>query len=463
MSLQKYVQQLKPIQEDKESSVIRRTLLNEADTKASKELEFLLVYAAGGDISKADGKATKYSKMDTIEFKDIPNDDPIALGKQILSAVGIKDNEGGRMTEAGKLNPEWKGKNRTPKTDIIIGERRISLKSGSSQLMSGGPEESMSTFERARDKTESFALDNTAKSIITGIEELLPSTSMLDYQQGLLNDRPDVAKKNLGIDKDDIMVGLDKLDPKRRKTLKTKMFVGGKGTMKRGGTVFRDTKRKKGELFKVEPGTFDNNKLLKAATKHNKDMTELFEKMFENKEFKYNFVYEAMTGEYKFAPDKDAKADHFLVAKFNGSAELKGPELEGYVSDILSQVNPSVKFKTTSLKDQKIKDTVTGAIKRKSNMKISGKTGFYKFWSVVGLGYNAMKEEIEEAENQFLLTEELTTESFFAKVKKAFNKFKGLLKRLASAAYNFIKSSAKNMMEFLGLEPEIKFKNEIKW
>ena len=96
-------------------------------------------------------------------------------------------------------------------------------------------------------------------------------------------------------------------------------------------------------------------------------------------------------------------------------------------------------------------------------MKISGKTGFYKFWSVVGLGYDAMKEEIEEAENQFLLTEELTTESFFAKVKNAFKKFTGLLKRLASAAYNFIKSSAKNMMEFLGLEPEIKFKNEIKW
>ena len=49
------------------------------------------------------------------------------------------------------LNSDWGGSNKTPKTDILgNSDERISLKkSGGSQLMSGGPEEALATFDAA--------------------------------------------------------------------------------------------------------------------------------------------------------------------------------------------------------------------------------------------------------------------------------------------------------------------------
>ena len=47
-------------------------------------------------------------------------------------------------------NPEWEGKNKTPKTDIKSGRNKISLKKfGGSQLMSAGTAEAVSTFRAA--------------------------------------------------------------------------------------------------------------------------------------------------------------------------------------------------------------------------------------------------------------------------------------------------------------------------
>ena len=60
----------------------------------------------------------------------------------------------GDMTTASR----WRGKNKTPKTDIMANKNKISLKkSGGSQLMSAGQDEAVSTFEAAM---ETFSQTN---------------------------------------------------------------------------------------------------------------------------------------------------------------------------------------------------------------------------------------------------------------------------------------------------------------
>ncbi len=73
------------------------------------------------------------------------------LGNAFVKELNIK----GELKQLGAstlpINPEWKGTNKTPKTDLIYGKQKISLKkSGGSQLMSGGQAESISTFEAAK-------------------------------------------------------------------------------------------------------------------------------------------------------------------------------------------------------------------------------------------------------------------------------------------------------------------------
>ena len=66
--------------------------------------------------------------------------------KKELKITQLKQTGSQRAT----LSPTWKGTNKTPKTDLLGGKHRISLKkAGGSQLMSAGKEESISTLEAA--------------------------------------------------------------------------------------------------------------------------------------------------------------------------------------------------------------------------------------------------------------------------------------------------------------------------
>lgn len=91
---------------------------------------------------------------------DVLTRNPQALesGRRIAEYVKnqfseLKDSQAeqyGRATTS--LTSFWKShgaSNTTPKTDIMIGKMRFSLKIGSAQLMSGGKEESMATFYAA--------------------------------------------------------------------------------------------------------------------------------------------------------------------------------------------------------------------------------------------------------------------------------------------------------------------------
>ena len=407
MSLQQYVRQVNPRNESYTPPVEKVQKLYESATDAAKEMEYVLVDAAGGDSGKKE-----YKKLEPYAQKKF--DSALDLGKHIISGIGLT-NKGGYMAATGTITkqkwsdgtPQWMGGNKTPKTDIVLGDKKVSLKKGSSQLMSGGPDESMSTFRAAVENTTSFDLTNLAKEVEDGIRDLLPST-----------------------------VG---------------EFMGGVDLQKKGGTVYKDTRRKKGKLGDVAPGTFDKDKVLKDADNHNLALKKKFAQLFaQNIEFKKNFVYEAMTGAVKFDRGP-AAADWFLVVDFDGSHEMNEVKSanDPYVSTVLAKVKPDVKFKTTA-----VKKTIDGVKDQK--------TGHYRFWSVVGLGYKAavkdLKNSYEDYENG-----ELLQEGFFDAAKRIFKRFQQFLTRVFMKMKQFIVSSVNNMAEFLGVEPIIKFNNNIKW
>ncbi len=389
--------------------------LVEGDTKAAKEMEYVLVDAAGGKSGK-----TAYPNLKRAIAKKKNITDPLELGKEILTKVKLLGKSGeNRMSVSVPVNsknwpddgtPMWTGGNKTPKTDIIIAGKFISLKAGSSQLMSGGIQESLSTFNVAARKTKGFDKfnDSLATEIEQGIKDLMPQ-KMGDY-------------------------------------------MGGAEIQKKGGTLYQKTRAKKGKIADVKPGTFELDKILSAADKHNMKMKQKFRTFFEgNKAFYKEFVFEAMTGKVKF-DDNEGTATHFLVVDFDGDGHLENvlTSADAYVTKILSRVNPEVRFKSSAQKK-----------------KVSGKetkTGFYNFRSVVQLSYTAQAKAVKEVYDMVDSGElQYLSEGFFDAIKKAWNKAKTFIKNLWDKVKKWISSSVNRMMDFLEIKPQISMTNEISW
>ena len=356
-------------------------ILNENSTAAAKEMEYILVKVAGGTVKSNFTNLKKYVKE---PFKTVEE-----IGRKCLDNAGLKGTSG-QMVDSQPVSAEWEGSNTTPKTDIKIDGKKISLKKGASQLMSGGPAESMSTFNTA---AKASGLDRAMTDLAT------------ECQEGI--------KKLLG------------------STLGT---------------------QKGGKDAQVKAGVFDNDEVLSKADKFNQELKVKFANLFEqNPNFKREFVYEAMTGKVKFN-DNEGTADHFMVVDFDGTANFhkvdssKAP----YVTKILKDVNPDVKFKSTSQKK-----TIKG---------VETKTGYYRFWSVVGLGYKAAAEKTEELMNEVNSGElEYLSEGFFDRVKSIMRSVGDIIKRAFTSAMKWLMQKASNFAEFLGLEPQIRFNNNVKW
>tara|TARA_Y100000758_G_scaffold16581_1_gene11733 strand:+ start:385 stop:1869 length:1485 start_codon:yes stop_codon:yes gene_type:complete len=88
------------------------------------------------------------------------------LGKVFIAEFGLKKLE---QLGASTLptNKKWKGKNKTPKTDLIGGTHKISLKKhGGSQLMSAGTDEAISTFEAAMGR---FSISKDGRKVVVAL------------------------------------------------------------------------------------------------------------------------------------------------------------------------------------------------------------------------------------------------------------------------------------------------------
>tara|TARA_Y100000817_G_C16801116_1_gene519690 strand:+ start:61 stop:1194 length:1134 start_codon:yes stop_codon:yes gene_type:complete len=372
MSLNKYVRQINPIQESKQ-----KKLLVMGDTTAAYDMEKVIVSAAGGS---------------PFTSKLIPNSDEI--GKKIINDLKLT-GKGSFPKNTYPASKKWneyfpqgaKGSTLTPKTDLKIGDRKISLKTGDAQLMSGGVNEASATFYVAAE-TSGTSLDKAVTELGKHMNNLLPSTDM----------------RKLGI------------------------------------------KGNKTQLQKV--GKFAEVEVLKRADEAHRAFKDDLRKVFKNNpSFAQAFTFEAMTGKVKF-DDSDGTADHFLVTDYEGNATIHKTTsmTDDYVKKISKQVKPDVKFKATQ--------STSSQLKTPQNPK--GKTGYYTFWSAVGLGVKMIVED--EIKNG-----EMLNENFLNILKRIGRKVTNFFKRFWNKIKKIVSQSFAALVRFMGLEVEVGFNNQIKW
>jgi hypothetical protein len=106
-------------------------------------------------------------------------------GKKIvnfLKSQGVTGSKAYKLKTKGvEVTDEWAsfwfpdnvtGATKTPKTDIVIGNQSISIKTGNAQLMSGGKKEAKATFYAAVKRTTSIQSDKLAKEIYFKLDKL---------------------------------------------------------------------------------------------------------------------------------------------------------------------------------------------------------------------------------------------------------------------------------------------------
>jgi hypothetical protein len=378
MSLQPYVRQLNPRNESYTPPVDKVQVIKETYKKAAFDMEEVIVAAAGGP-----------------PFVSDIIDNSEEVGKKIVTSL--------KLTGKGKMpagsypaSARWteyfkpgkpQGSTLTPKTDFFIGDKRISLKTGDAQLMSGEKKEASATFYVAAEESGQ-SLDEAVQKLEKHINNLLPSTDM----------------RKLGI------------------------------------------KGNKTDL--VGAGKFAEIEILKNADDaHHAFKDDLRAAFSSNPKFAQAFTFEAMTGLEKFG-NNEGTADHFLITDFKGNAKIEKvtSSSDSYVKKISKQVNPDVKFKSTQ--------STSKQLETPSNPK--GKTGYYTFWSAVGIGVKMIVEE--EMKNGDLLTEGLL-DIFKRAMQKAINWIKNFWKKVKKQ----ISKSWDSLIKFMAMEPEINFNNNIKW
>lgn len=188
------------------------------------------------------------------------------LGQEFMTKLKVKElSQLGGST--ANTNPEWKGTDKTPKTDIIGSGKKISLKKATGgQLMSAGQAEAISTFEAAMGM---YAVDSKGKRKI-----------------------------------------LDVID-----SIETDM-----GRMTTRGTIgsIEDLRDSGKTLSKADQ---DRIAEMEGLQLNAKELTDKLGSLFTDNTFKSYFCWEAATGTVKFKPSPDAIAN--VIVKFNETGTIK--------------------------------------------------------------------------------------------------------------------------------------------
>jgi hypothetical protein len=103
-------------------------------------------------------------------------------------------------SQRAKLSSTWKGTNATPKTDLIGGKHRISLKkSGGSQLMSAGKDEAISTLEAAM---ATYGVSGKGKREFNILLKSFEDNLIKMTEKGQMSDLRKKAQKNKALAKE---------------------------------------------------------------------------------------------------------------------------------------------------------------------------------------------------------------------------------------------------------------------
>jgi len=100
--------------------------------------------------------------------------------EEAVKKLGLQKGKSARATgrtgESATLTEFWKSQgasNNTPKTDVILGNKKISVKVGNSQLMSGGKNESLATFYAAAKKVPGILNTKEAKEVLKTFDKFV--------------------------------------------------------------------------------------------------------------------------------------------------------------------------------------------------------------------------------------------------------------------------------------------------
>jgi len=222
-------------------------------------------------------------------------------------------------------------------------------------------------------------------------------------------------------------------------------------------TATKTDKLNTGELKKVDPKklkskvNIEARKVIDKAEKVQKQLEIELDKLFaSNPTFKLAFAYEAMTGHDKFS---DIRGEANFVIAFNNSfTDVK-------LEDISKLSSPMVK----TIAD---KCNVRVAFKS-SSYKIQGEKAGYRFFSSLRLGLDDLLNK-EQQLKEALEKENLNEASVIDKIKQFFdylyNKFNQLVDYISKGLEKLKELVDKGLdavLEFLGIEVETEFNNDI--
>ena len=330
------------------------------------------------------------------------------LGQEFINKVGVK-----KLEQLGAstlpISKEWKGTNKTPKTDLIDGKKKISLKkAGGSQLLSAGKFEAISTVESAM---RMYSIDPTGKRKVESL--------------------------------------IDNLEKKMIK-LSTKDTVGKLEKLAKKSNLSPADKKKVAEL--------DQGQL------YAKELTTEMENLFNSEDLmKEFFCWEAATGENKFGKGSQGVANQVVTFKETGKItdilDLKSPSQAGKI--LAKGNNFYVSFKSSSGSPPYL----SLRSKKLSNKQLMANSYQPTFAEIIKeecakerIGMQVLHEGKVEQLDEFQMFNRLVTKAknVASSIKNQAKRIlDGIMKRM-KAAFDFIKKQGRRLIDavlnFFGLD-----------
>jgi hypothetical protein len=160
--------------------ILKNNYISEAEGEQKKSVLFETALVIAWH--KINNKKIPKGAVSESEVKQITTKYPDLINKAKKALIATNLTGGDYATSTGKLSEpltefwsSYGAKNKTSKSDVIIGGARISVKAGPSQLMSGVKEEAKATFYAALKKTPELMDTEEVKNILSQIEKFAKS------------------------------------------------------------------------------------------------------------------------------------------------------------------------------------------------------------------------------------------------------------------------------------------------
>jgi len=313
------------------------------------------------------------SKYDKLYEKFVMDEQFVELGKKYANATskeikGLISQTGRASVELTDFWLENGGVDTTPKTDVAGGDYKISIKkSGGSQLLSATYGESNATFAAALKNIG----NKTDPELKEKLEKIRDKTIWTDVNTGEYPIDVTSVKKLIP---DEISKEMRKRKDKRDND-----------KIVRGLNEFISEQSKHPVISQIISGMILNSQL-------DQILQEILQK---DKELKYEFTKEAMTGNIKFGTESIGSANYILV--FDTEGNLKTKKIDRTIIEkYASKVKYNVTYKSSG---SKVATALRGAMRENNinmDMIIEG-----VFDDLLDIGKSMLKTVVEKAKDWF--------------------------------------------------------------